>query len=135
MQERFSNVLPDWGNLNKFVLATDETINTLLIGAYSMLDGVSAGFQTCICRHLWLGVGFFKLALTASVRGLEANIGSDAGMGRVILNRFKHILKHHCILIWTSRWREVYEAVSRCNSVIPGYKPGIGLGHYHPRQC
>jgi hypothetical protein len=29
------------GSLNQFVLATDKGIDALLIGAYSMLDGVS----------------------------------------------------------------------------------------------
>jgi len=42
-KEDFLNVTPK-GTLDQFVLANEDGINALLIGAYSMLDGVSSQF-------------------------------------------------------------------------------------------
>ena len=59
------------GDLNQFNLANDKGIETLLIGAYSMLDGVSAevgGWESASSNWVF-----------GSIRGMEANFGSEAG--------------------------------------------------------
>ncbi|RMG67624.1 MAG: hypothetical protein D6722_12815 [Bacteroidetes bacterium] len=65
-------VIPAQGQLDEQVLATPEGLDALLIGAYAMLDGVAAegGFGWESAASNWL---------YGSVRGLEANPGSDAG--------------------------------------------------------
>jgi hypothetical protein len=57
--------------LDQSKLADEKGIETLLIGAYSMLDGVSAntgGWESASSNWLY-----------GSVRGIEGNKGSDAG--------------------------------------------------------
>jgi hypothetical protein len=95
--------------LGQQLLATEEGINTLLIGAYSMLDGVSAqgfGWETASSNWLY-----------GSIRGLEANKGTDAGdswEGQPIVQFTETATNNYLNL----KWCEVYEAVSRCNAVI-----------------
>ena len=108
-RKSFLDVKPT-GELNKFVLASDEGINALLVGAYSMIDGVSSeigGWESASSNWLY-----------GSVRGLEANIGSDAGMqGDVTqIQTYSETTTHKYLNI---KWREVYEAISRCNNIIP----------------
>jgi hypothetical protein len=98
------------GDLSKYVLADKKGIETLLVGAYSMIDGVSeqfaSGWYTTQSNWLW-----------GSVRGLEANKGSDAGDswdGNPIMNYWE--VATNAAL--NEKWREVYEAISRCNSII-----------------
>jgi len=64
-----------------------------------------------------VGVRFLNW-LYGSVRGLEANIGSDAGMqGDVTqIQTYSETTTHTYLNI---KWREVYEAISRCNNIIP----------------
>ena len=65
----FLNVTPN-GNLNEVVLANKEGIDAILVGAYSMLDGVSSQFGWESASSNWL---------FSDVRGMLANRGSDAG--------------------------------------------------------
>ncbi len=105
------------GGLDKFMLASDDGINALLIGAYSMLDGVSAGFQAPYSSASgWESAS--SNWLYGSVRGLEANVGSDAGMQSDVeqIQTFSETSLHSYLSI---KWREVYDAISRCNSIIP----------------
>jgi hypothetical protein len=67
-KKNFLDVKPT-GSLNQFVLATDKGIDALLIGAYSMLDGVSSevgGWESASSNWLY-----------GSIRGMEANKGTD----------------------------------------------------------
>ncbi len=95
--------------LSQKLLATENGINTLLIGAYSMLDGVSGqgfGWETASSNWLY-----------GSIRGLEANKGTDAGdswEGQPIINYQETATNNYLNL----KWCEVYEAVSRCNAVM-----------------
>jgi len=97
------------GDLNKFVLATDKGIDALLIGAYSMLDGVSSevgGWESASSNWVF-----------GSIRGMEANFGSDAGdqSDKNSLQNFNEIPTQTYLNI---KWKEVYEAISRCNNAI-----------------
>ena len=96
------------GNLNESILATEDGINALLVGAYSMLDGVSSQFSWEAASSNWL---------YADVRGIVGNKGTDAGdsgMENAIQN-FNEIPTHPYLDV---KWREVYAAVARCNSAI-----------------
>ena len=69
-QESFLDVTPK-GALDEIVLASEDGIDHLLIGAYSMLDGVSdQGFGWEAASSNWL---------FGSIRGMEANKGTDSG--------------------------------------------------------
>ncbi len=111
-REDFLEVKP-MGELNQFTLASEGGIDALLIGAYSMLDGVSASFGWGSASSNWL---------YGSIRGMEANKGTDSGDSNydiISIQNFSESASNY----WTSsylnvKWREVYEAVSRCNSVI-----------------
>jgi starch-binding outer membrane protein, SusD/RagB family len=124
-RKSFLDVKPA-GGLNKFVLATDEGINTLLVGAYSMLDGVSAGFE----GEYPSGSGWESASsnwLYGSVRGMEANIGSDAGMESdvVMIQTFTELPESSWLGV---KWREVYDAISRCNCIIPVINQSLAVG-------
>ena len=69
-KEEFLEVTPK-GSLDGAVLATFDGVDALLIGAYSLLDGVSSqGFGWEAASSNWV---------FGSIRGLEANKGTDAG--------------------------------------------------------
>lgn len=124
-RKSFLDVKPA-GSLNKFDLATDEGINTLLIGAYSMLDGISAGMEA----EYPSGSGWESASsnwLYGSVRGMEANIGSDAGMESdvVMIQTFTELPESSWLGV---KWREVYDAISRCNSIIPVINQSLAVG-------
>ena len=105
--ENFIDIKPK-GGLSQHVLATEEGINTLLVGAYSMLDGISAQFGWEAASSNWL---------YGSIRGLEANKGTDAGDswdGNPIMTYSETASNPYMNI----KWREVYDAISRCNSAI-----------------
>ncbi len=95
--------------LDQSKLANEKGIETLLVGAYSMLDGISP--QT----------GMWEAAssnwLYGSIRGVEANIGSDAGAQTDIgmIQNFNETSTHSYL---NGRWKGIYEAVARCNSAV-----------------
>src|SRR5688572_3842539 len=69
-KEEYLEVTPN-GALDAAVLATPEGIDALLIGAYSMIDGVSGqGFGWESASSNWV---------FGSIRGMEANKGTDSG--------------------------------------------------------
>ncbi len=105
--EDFLEITPT-GNLNNAVLATYKGVDALLIGAYSMLDGVSEGFGWEAATSGWL---------FASIRGMESNRGGDSGDAS----------DNHSIMIFCERattpylnikWRAIYESIARCNSTL-----------------
>jgi hypothetical protein len=114
----FLNCSDDWlevrqkGGLNEYTLATKEGIDALLVGAYSMLDGVSSQFGWEAASSNWV---------YGDIRGLIGNRGSDAGDAPDIhsIQNFSESAEN----IWSTayldvKWREVYAAVARCNSAI-----------------
>lgn len=102
------------GTLNEYTLADEKGIEALLIGAYSMLDGLSAnagGWESASSNWLY-----------GSVRGVEANKGSDAGDSNYDITLIQNFSDAnwpgYSSYYLNKKWIAVYEAVSRCNSVI-----------------
>jgi len=96
------------GTLDQYVLADEKGIDAILIGAYSMLDGVSINFAWESASSNWV---------YGSIRGLEANKGTDAGdswAGNPIMT-YSEIPTNPFL---DGKWREVYAAIARCNSAI-----------------
>ncbi|MEL6591173.1 MAG: RagB/SusD family nutrient uptake outer membrane protein [Bacteroidota bacterium] len=98
------------GSLDESVLANEEGIETLLIGAYSMLDGISAQ-----------GTGGWQAASSGwvfgSIRGMEANKGTDAG-DQPDINPLQNFTETSENPYLNLKWRSLYESISRCNSAI-----------------
>ncbi len=107
-KDEYLEVAPN-GSLDANVLATKEGVNGLLIGAYGMVDGVSSsGFGWEAASSNWV---------YGSIRGLEANKGSDAGDATDL-----HPLQNYSETATNSylnvKWRSVYEGISRCNNAL-----------------
>ena len=105
--EDFLEITPT-GNLNNTVLATYEGVDALLIGAYSMLDGVSQGFDWWAATSGWV---------FASIRGMESNKGTDSGDSPTI-NPIYTFSERATLPCLNSKWRAIYESISRCNSTL-----------------
>jgi hypothetical protein len=96
------------GSLDEGVLATEKGVNTLLIGAYSLLDGVSSQFGWEAASSNWV---------YGDIRGMIGNKGTDAG-DQPDINPIQSFSETSTNPYLNVKWRSVYEAVSRCNSVI-----------------
>ena len=106
-KEDFLDVKPK-GSLDVGVLATEDGINALLIGAYSMLDGTNSSFGWEAASTNWV---------YGDIRGMIGNKGTDAGDQPDInpLQTFNETSTNPYLNV---KWRAVYESVSRCNSAI-----------------
>ncbi len=97
------------GQLDQYVLATEEGIDAILTGAYSLLDGTNDQFSWEAASSNWV---------YGSIRGFEANKGTDAGDSPVCINAIQsYVETSYCEYLYV-KWREVYEAIARCNSAI-----------------
>ena len=67
--------------LDQAVLANFDGVDALLIGAYSMLDGVSESFGWESATSGWL---------YSSIRGMESNKGTDSGDSVYDLNQIQN---------------------------------------------
>jgi hypothetical protein len=108
------------GILDQYKLANERGIEALLVGAYSMLDGVSSttgGWEAASSNWLF-----------GSIRGMEANIGSDAGDQTDIgaIQNFRETANHSYL---NPRWKSIYEAVARCNSTVMIINKAIAEGN------
>jgi starch-binding outer membrane protein, SusD/RagB family len=107
--EDFLTVTPN-GALDGQVLATADGVDGLLIGAYSMLDGISSQ-----------GTGGWEAASSnwvfGSIRGMEANKGTDSG-DQPDINPIQNYSEAATNPYLNLKWRSVYEAVSRCNNTL-----------------
>ncbi|MCX6321015.1 MAG: RagB/SusD family nutrient uptake outer membrane protein [Bacteroidia bacterium] len=106
----FLTVAPT-GGLDQGLLQTTKGLDALLIGAYSMIDGFSnqmgmSGWETTASNWVF-----------GSIRGMEANKGTDGG-DQPDINPMMTFSETATNPYLNLKWREVYEAVSRCNSVI-----------------
>lgn len=116
-KEDFLTVKPA-GALDQNILATPTGIEGLLIGAYACLDGQG-------------GPGGWGSATTnwvyGSIRGLESNKGTDAGDQPSInpLQTFSETSTNDYIDV---KWRTVYDAIARCNSLILVVNLGLENG-------
>jgi starch-binding outer membrane protein, SusD/RagB family len=108
-KESFLEITPN-GALDGQVLATQGGIDGLLIGAYSMLDGISdqgtGGWESASSNWVF-----------GSIRGMEANKGTDSG-DQPDINPIQNYVEDAVNPYLNLKWRSVYEAVSRCNSVL-----------------
>lgn len=100
--------IPPQGSLDRDVLATEKGVNALLVGAYSLLDGVSSAFGWESASSNWV---------FGSIRGMEANKGTDSG-DQPDINPIQTFSETPTNPYLNVKWRQVYEAVSRCNSTI-----------------
>ena len=107
-KEDFLEVTPK-GALDGSVLATADGVDALLIGAYSMLDGVAnMGFGWEAATSNWV---------FGSIRGMEANKGTDSG-DQPDINPIQTFSEASTNPYLNIKWRSVYEAISRCNNAI-----------------
>jgi len=108
-KESFLEITPN-GALDESVLGTYDGVDGLLIGAYSMLDGMSDQ-----------GTGGWEAASSGwvygSIRGMEANKGTDSG-DQPDINPIQRYEETSTNPYLNAKWRSIYEAVSRCNSTI-----------------
>ena len=126
------------GALDENVLATEAGAETLLIGAYSLLDGVADNITG------WEGAS--SNWVYGSIVGGEANKGSDAG-DQPAINPIQAFTADAANPYFNARWRVIYDGVVRSNAVlkilpkIEGARPENLLsleaqaralrGHYH----
>lgn len=107
-KEDFLDVSPN-GSLSADILATKDGVNNLLIGAYGMVDGVSSsGFGWEAASSNWV---------YGSIRGLEANKGTDSG-DQPDINPIQTYSEAATNPYLNVKWRSVYEGISRCNQVL-----------------
>jgi hypothetical protein len=101
--------IPPNGELSQAVLANHEGVDALLIGAYSMLDGVAEGTGDWYSATSgWI---------FGSIRGLEANQGTDAGDSSPInpIHNYAEIATNPILDV---KWTACYEAINRCNHTL-----------------
>jgi hypothetical protein len=96
------------GSLDQTVLANEKGLNYLLVGAYSMLDGVSSSFGWEAASSNWV---------YGDIRGLVGNKGTDAG-DQPDINPLQSYTETATNPYLNVKWRAVYDAISRCNSLI-----------------
>ncbi len=106
-KQSFLEITPN-GSLDQSVLATYKGVDGLLIGAYSMLDGVAAGFGWQSATSGWV---------YGSIRAIEANKGTDAG-DQPDINPIQTFTETSTNPYLNVKWRAVYEGIARCNSTI-----------------
>lgn len=106
-KEDFLTVKPA-GSLDENILADDPGIEAMLIGCYACLDGQG-------------GPGGWGSATTnwvyGSIRGMEANKGSDAG-DQPFINPIQTFSETSTNDYLNQKWRTVYDAITRCNKTI-----------------
>jgi hypothetical protein len=105
--EEFLEITPN-GSVDQSVLATYDGVDALLVGAYSLLDGVSASFGWQAATSGWV---------FGSIRGMEANKGTDSG-DQPDINPIQTYTETATNGYLNTKWRSCYEGVARCNSTI-----------------
>lgn len=117
-KDSFLEVTPN-GALDATVLATKDGVDKLLISAYAMVDGVSSnGFGWEAASSNWV---------YGSIRGLEANKGTDAG-DQPDINPIQTYTENPTNPYLDIKWRSVYEGVARCNAVLSILKEAEAKG-------
>lgn len=104
----FLEITPN-GALDANILATKEGVNNLLIGAYAMVDGVSSnGFGWEAASSNWV---------YGSIRGLEANKGTDTG-DQPDINPIQTYTETSTNPYLGVKWGSVYDGISRVNQAL-----------------
>ena len=96
------------GSLDISLLSNPAGIEGLLVGAYSLLRGANSqfGWQAASTNWVW-----------GSIRGLEANKGTDSG-DQPDINPIQTYVETATNDYLNVQWRSLYEAISRCNAII-----------------
>lgn len=105
--DEFLEITPN-GSLDQSVLATYDGVDALLVGAYSLVDGITGGFGWESATSGWV---------YGSIRGMEANKGTDAG-DQPDINPLQTFSENSANPYLNKKWRAVYEGIARCNSTI-----------------
>jgi len=107
--------VPAKGALSEDVLADEQGVQTLLIGAYAALDGqsewtaaVAGGSAWEVSPDNWI---------YGSVTGGDAHKGSDAS-DQGPINNIQQFNADPTLGFFDSKWKALYEGVSRANSVL-----------------
>ena len=118
-KESFLEITPN-GALDEAVLGNAEGVDALLIGAYAMVDGVTAG----------IGDGWSSTSsgwVFGSIRGMEANKGTDSG-DQPAINPLQTYSEAATNGYLNNKWRTLYEGISRCNATIRTAKSAVESG-------
>ena len=106
-KQSFLEITPN-GSLDQSVLATYDGVDGLMIGAYSLIDGVTSSFGWQSATSGWV---------FGSIRGMEADKGTDSG-DQPDINPIQTFSETATNPYLNVKWRAVYEGISRCNATI-----------------
>jgi len=109
------------GSLGATDMQTVPGLDGLLVGAYSMIDGVSSntsasGWESTSSNWVY-----------GSIRGMEANKGTDGG-DQPDINPIQTFSETSTNPYLNYKWREVYEAIYRCNTLITFANKSLAAG-------
>jgi len=90
------------------LLSNQKGLDALMVGAYSLLRGSNGQFGWEAASTNWV---------YGSIRGLESNKGTDSG-DQPDINPIQTYTESATNPYLNVKWRQVYEAISRCNSII-----------------
>jgi hypothetical protein len=107
------------GSLDATVLGTPQGLDALLVGAYSMLPGTKT--------WNWTWEAASSNWVYGSIRGLEANKGTDSG-DQPDINPIQTYSETATNPYLNLRWRAIYEGVSRCNGLINVTNDALAAG-------
>lgn len=113
------------GSLDVGLLSNPNGIEALLVGAYSLLRGANSQFGWEAAGTNWV---------YGSIRGLEANKGTDSG-DQPDINPIQTYTETATNPYLNVKWREVYEAISRCNSIIRVTNAALTAGKISEEQA
>jgi len=107
-KEDFLTITPN-GTLDAQVLGTAKGVDALLISSYSMLDGIASnGFGWEAASSNWV---------YGSIRGLEANKGTDAG-DQPDINPIQTYAEAATNPYLNVKWRSIYDGIARTNATL-----------------
>jgi starch-binding outer membrane protein, SusD/RagB family len=107
-KKNFLDVKPA-GALDASLLTNQNGLDALLVGAYSMLPGTKT--------FNWTWEAASSNWVYGSIRGLEANKGTDSG-DQPDINPIQTYTETATNPYLNLRWRSIYEGVSRTNNLI-----------------
>ena len=114
------------GSLDPSLLGNTNGLNTLLIGAYSMLPGTKT--------FNWTWEASSTNWVFGAIRGLEANKGTDSG-DQPDINPIQTFTETATNPYLNLRWRAIYEGVSRCNNLIIVTNTALAAGTITQEQA
>lgn len=115
---------PALGKLSTDQVNTPAGVDGLLIGAYSALDGATQDNAALGGGGPWEAAG--SNWVFGSVAGGDAHKGSD-GTDQTAINQIAQWTLDATNGFLNSKWKAVYEGITRCNNVIKGANTVVGL--------